>query len=77
MRNLMISTPKNIIQVIKSRSMRWAGYVARMGERRNAYRVWRGNLGERDQLKEPGVYEIIILRRIFRKWSLGTLTGSM
>ena len=32
------STP-NIVRVIKSRIMRWAGYVARMGERRGVYRV--------------------------------------
>jgi hypothetical protein len=33
----------NIIRVIKSRRMRWAGHVARMGEGRGAYRilVWR------------------------------------
>jgi hypothetical protein len=30
----------NIIRVIKSRRMRWAGYVVRMGERRGAYRYW-------------------------------------
>jgi hypothetical protein len=29
----------NIIRVIKSRRLRWAGHVARMGERRGAYRV--------------------------------------
>jgi hypothetical protein len=29
----------NIIPGIKSRRMRWAGHVARMGEKRNAYRV--------------------------------------
>jgi hypothetical protein len=29
----------NIIWVIKSRRMRWAGYVARMGEERGAYRI--------------------------------------
>jgi len=27
----------NIISVIKSRRMKWAGYVARMGEKRNLY----------------------------------------
>ena len=31
----------NIIRVIKSR-MRWAGYVARMGERRDTYRILSG-----------------------------------
>ena len=29
----------NIVRVIKWRRMRWAGHVARMGERRGAYRV--------------------------------------
>jgi hypothetical protein len=29
----------SIIRVIKSRRMRWAGHVARMGERRSAYGV--------------------------------------
>jgi hypothetical protein len=36
--NDLYSSP-NIIRVIKSRRMRWAGYVARMGEGRGAYRV--------------------------------------
>jgi hypothetical protein len=34
----LYSSP-NIVRVIKSRRMRWAGHVARMGERRVAYRV--------------------------------------
>jgi hypothetical protein len=29
----------SIIKIIKSRGMRWAGHVARMGEKRNAYRL--------------------------------------
>jgi hypothetical protein len=29
----------SIIRIIKSRRMRWAGHVARMGEMRNAYRL--------------------------------------
>jgi len=29
----------NFVRVIKSRRMRWAGHVARMGERRGVYRV--------------------------------------
>jgi hypothetical protein len=29
----------NIIRAIKSRRLRWAGHVARMGERRGAYRA--------------------------------------
>ena len=37
----------NVIRVIKSRRMRWTGHVARMGERRDAYRVLAGRPGER------------------------------
>ena len=33
----LYSSP-NIVRVIKSRRMRWAGHVARMGEERGAYR---------------------------------------
>jgi hypothetical protein len=29
----------NIIRAIESRRMRWAGYVARMGKMRNAYKI--------------------------------------
>jgi len=36
--NDLYSTP-SIVGVIKSRGMRWAGHVARMGERRGVYRV--------------------------------------
>jgi hypothetical protein len=33
----------SIIRIIKSRRMRWAGHVARMGEKRNVYRLLVGN----------------------------------
>ena len=36
--NDLYSSP-NIVRVIKSRRMRWAGHVARMGEERGVYRV--------------------------------------
>jgi len=36
--NDMYCSP-NIVRVIKSRRMKWAGHVARMGEERGAYRV--------------------------------------
>ena len=39
--NDLYSSP-NIVRVIKSRRMRWAGHVARMGKERGAYRVWMG-----------------------------------
>jgi hypothetical protein len=39
--NDLYSSP-NIIRVIKSRRMIWAGHVARMGEKRGAYRILAG-----------------------------------
>ena len=36
--NDLYSSP-NIVRVIKSRKMRWAGHVARMGKERGVYRV--------------------------------------
>jgi hypothetical protein len=30
----------SIVRMIKSRRLRWAGHVARMGKRRNAYRIF-------------------------------------
>jgi hypothetical protein len=41
-------TSPNIVRVIKSRRITWAGHVARMGEERGVYRFWWGNLRERD-----------------------------
>jgi hypothetical protein len=66
--NELYSSP-NIVRVIKSGTMRWAGHVARMGERRGEVykRFWWGNLGERDNLEDPCVDGRIILRWIYRK----------
>jgi hypothetical protein len=35
-------TSPSIIRIIKSRRMRWVGHVARMGAKRNAYRLMVG-----------------------------------
>jgi len=43
----------NIVWVIKSRRMRWAGHVARMGERRGVYRVLVGKPEEKRPLGRP------------------------
>jgi hypothetical protein len=47
----------NIFRVIKSRRMRWAGHVARMGKRRGVYRV----LMRKPERKRS-------LRRLRRRW---------
>jgi len=45
--------PPNIIRVIKSRRMRWAGHVARLGERRGLYRVLVGKSEGKRPLGRP------------------------
>jgi hypothetical protein len=53
--NDMYCSP-NIVRVIKSRRIRWAGHVARMGDRRGDTRVsWVANLRERDHLEDLAV----------------------
>ena len=48
----LYSSP-NIVRVIKSRRMRWAGHVARMGEGRGVYRVLVGKPEGRRPLGRP------------------------
>jgi hypothetical protein len=52
----LYSSP-SIIRIIKSRRMRWTGHVARMGEKRNVYRLLVGKA----EVKRP-------LGRPRRKW---------
>jgi hypothetical protein len=48
-----LHTSPSIIRIIKSRRMRWAGYVARMGEKRNAYRLLVGKPEGKRPLGRP------------------------
>jgi hypothetical protein len=48
----LYSSP-NIVRVIKSRSMRWARHVARMGEGRGVYRVLVGRPEGKRPLGRP------------------------
>ena len=66
----------NIVRVIKSRRMRWAGHVARMGRVEACTEFWWGNRRERDHLEDPAIDGRIILRWIFRKWDVGLCVGS-
>ena len=65
----------NVVRVMKSSRMRWAGYVARMGIGDAYTTFWLGNLRVRDHLGDLGIDRRIILRWIFRKWGVGVWTG--
>jgi hypothetical protein len=60
-------TSPNIIRVVKSRRMRWAGHVARMGNMRNAYSIPFGKSEAKrslGRLENLGIDGKIILERI-------------
>jgi len=50
--NNLYSSP-NILRVIKSRRMRWAGHVARMGEEKSVYRILVEKPGGKSSLGIP------------------------
>jgi hypothetical protein len=52
--HILYSSP-DIIRHIKSRRMRWAGHVARMGEGETCTGFWRESPKEKDHLKDQGV----------------------
>jgi hypothetical protein len=43
----------SIIRIIKSRRMRWAGHIGRMGEKKNAYRILVGKPEGKRPLGRP------------------------
>ena len=65
----------NIVGVIKSRRMRWAGHVACMEEGRGVHKVLVGKPEGKRPLGDQDVDGRIILRRIFRKWEGVVGTG--
>jgi hypothetical protein len=65
----------NIVRVIKSRRMRWAGHVAHIGKGEVCTGFWWGNLRERDLWGDPDVDGRIMLVWIFKKWDVGVRTG--
>ena len=60
----------NVTGVIKSRTMRLAGHVERLGERKGAYRV----LVEKPERKRLFGRPRIILKWIFSKWDVKART---
>ena len=71
--NGLYSSP-NIVRVIQSRRMRWAGHVARMGEERRVHRVLVAKPEGRRPLGRPRP-TWIILGWISRRWDVGIWTG--
>jgi hypothetical protein len=70
----LYSSP-TIVRVIKSRRIRWARHIARMGRREKCIGFWWENLRERYHWGEPGIDERIILGSFFRKWDVEVWTG--
>jgi hypothetical protein len=76
----LYSSP-SIIRIMKSRRMRWAGYVARMEEeeeekkKRNSYRLLAGKPEGKRPLGRPNVGGWIILGWIFERWDGMMWTG--
>jgi len=68
--NNLYSSP-NIVRVIKSRRMRWAGRVARMGEGRGVYRVLVGEPDGRRPLGRPRRRWEDNIRMVLRKVGCG------
>ena len=65
--NDLYSSPK-IVRVIKSRRMRWAAHVARIGKGVACAGFWWENLRKRGLSENPSGDGRIILRCIFKKW---------
>jgi hypothetical protein len=68
----------SIIRMIKSRRMRWAGHVARMREKRNAYRILVGNPERKRLLGRPRIGGWTILGWILerRDWMVWLRIGT-
>ena len=70
--NDLYSSP-NIVRVIKSRKMRWAGHVACMGEERGVYRVLVGKTEERRPLGRPRCRWVDNIRTDLQKVGCGCM----
>ena len=72
--NDLYSSP-NIVLVIKSRRMRWAGNVAHMGEERGVYRVLVGKPEGKKQLGRPRRRWVDNIMMDLQEVGLGVWTG--
>ena len=72
--NGLYTSPK-IVRIIKSRIMKLAGQMARIGDERGRIGFWWGNRRGRDRWGDLGVDLWIILGWICRRWVVGMWTG--
>jgi hypothetical protein len=70
----MYSSP-NIIEMIKARMMRLVRHVARMGEKRDAYRILVGTPGEKRPLRRPGCSWVDNIKRNLRELGWDGMDG--
>ena len=68
--NDLYSSP-NTVRVIKSRRMRWAGHVARMGEERGMYRVLVGKPEGKRPLGRPSRRSVDNIRAYLQEVGCG------
>jgi hypothetical protein len=57
----------SIVEPFRSRRMRWAGHVARMGEKRNAYRILVGKPEGKNHWEDQDVCGWTILKWILER----------
>jgi hypothetical protein len=73
----LYSSP-SIIRKIKSRKMRWAGHIARMGEKRNAYRLLVKKPEGKGSLRRPRRKKVDNIRMdLAGEQSNGVTTGGL
>jgi len=65
----------NIVRAIKSKRMRWAGHVARMGEERGVYRILVGKPEGKRLLGRPRRRWVDNIRMDLQEWDVGIWTG--
>jgi hypothetical protein len=65
----------NIIRQIKSRRMRWAGHLARVGEERKVYTVLVRKPEKRDHTKDRGVDGKMGSEWILERWAESGWSG--
>jgi hypothetical protein len=62
----LYSSP-DVIRMIKSRRMRWAGHITQLGEKRNEYRLFMGKPEGRRPLERERIGGWTILKWIMEK----------